>query len=268
MKLKRILTGVIGLPIVALILIFGNKYIIDVLFAVVAEISMYEYFHAIEKKYKPVKYLGYILAALIAFIHIIPMAIWSKILSMLLPTSIVILFINIIVTSMKIEPKDIFATFFGICYVIGFILFLPLVYSMPNGKFLIWYILIAAWGTDTFAYAVGVRWGKHKLTKISPKKSIEGSIGGTIGAIVIAVIYTIVLEKYVNIELSYAFVAVMTLVLSVLSQLGDLSASSIKREMNIKDYGNIIPGHGGMLDRIDSIMFVAPFAYFLLILMH
>ena len=264
MKLKRILTGVIGFPIVALILIFGNKYIIDVLFAVVAEISMYEYFHAIEKKYKPVKYLGYILAALIAFIHIIPMAIWSKILSMLLPTSIVILFINIIVTSMKIEPKDIFATFFGICYVIGFILFLPLVYSMPNGKFLIWYILIAAWGTDTFAYLVGIKFGKHKLTPISPKKSIEGSIGGIVGSTLIAIIYTYFINKICNAGISYLEITGIAVVLSVLSQIGDLAASSIKRYVDIKDFGKIIPGHGGMLDRIDSILFIAPFAYFLL----
>jgi len=267
MKMKRILTGIIGLPIVAAILILGNKYIIDVIFAVVAAISMYEYFGAIEKKYKPVKWIGYIGAILIAFIHIIPIHIWLKILIMFVPTSIVLLFINIIVTSMKITPKDIFATFFGICYVIGFLVFLPLLYSMPNGKFLIWYILIAAWGTDTFAYAVGMKFGKHKLTKISPKKSIEGSIGGMTGAIVIALIYTAIVNQYVNLGFSYIFVGIATLVLSVLSQLGDLSASSIKREMEIKDYGNLIPGHGGMLDRIDSIIFVAPFAYFLLILL-
>lgn len=267
MKIQRILTGIIGLPIVAAILILGNKYIIDVVFALVAAISMHEYFGAIEKKYKPVKWIGYIAAILIAFIHIIPIHIWLKILIMFIPTSIVLLFINIIVTSMKITPKDIFATFFGLCYVIGFLVFLPLLYSMPEGKFLIWYILIAAWGTDTFAYAVGMKFGKHKLTKISPKKSIEGSVGGTAGAIIIALIYTIIVKQYVDLGLSYGYVAVTTLVLSVLSQLGDLSASSIKREMEIKDYGNLIPGHGGMLDRIDSIIFVAPFAYFLLILL-
>lgn len=267
MKMKRILTGIIGLPIVAAILILGNKYMIDAVFAIVALISIHEYFNAIEKQYKPVKWIGYIVAVLIAFIHVIPLEIWSKILIMFVPTSIVLLFINIIVTSMKIEPKDIFATFFGICYVIGFLVFLPLLYSMPNGKFLIWYILIAAWGTDTCAYAVGMKFGKHKLTKISPKKSIEGSIGGTVGAIAIALIYTAIVNQYVDLGLSYVFVALATFILSVLSQLGDLSASSIKREMEIKDYGNLIPGHGGMLDRIDSIIFVAPFAYFLLILL-
>lgn len=267
MKLQRILTGLIGFPIVAAILILGNKYLIDVIFAIVAAISIHEYFGAIEKKYKPVKWIGYIAAILIAFIHVIPIEIWTKILIMFVPTSIVLLFINIIVTSMKITPKDIFSTFFGLCYVIGFLVFLPLLYSMPNGKVLIWYILFAAWGTDTFAYAVGMKFGKHKLTKISPKKSIEGSIGGTIGAVVIALIYTVIVNQYADLGLSYVFVTITTIVLSVLSQLGDLSASSIKREMDIKDYGNLLPGHGGILDRIDSIIFVAPFAYFLLILL-
>lgn len=264
MKLQRILTGIIGLPIVAAILIWGNKYLIDAVFAIVALISIYEYFGAIEKQYKPKKWIGYISAILIAFIHIIPVEIWTKILIMFVPTSITLLFINIIVTGMKITPKDIFATFFGMCYVIGFLVFLPLLYSSQNGKFLIWYILISAWGTDTFAYFTGMKFGKHKLTKISPKKSIEGSIGGTVGAVVIALIYTVVVNQYVNLGFSYIFVAIITLILSVLSQLGDLSASSIKREMDIKDYGNLLPGHGGILDRIDSIIFVAPFAYFLL----
>ena len=267
MNLKRILTGVIGLPIVSAILIWGNKYIIDVLFFVIAEISIYEYFNAISKKYKPVKYLGYILAAIIPFIHIIPAEILTKIAIIVIPGSIAVLFIHIIATSMKTKPKDIFATFFGIFYVIGFILFLPLLYGTPNGKYLIWYLLISAWGTDTFAYAVGRRFGKHKLTTISPKKSVEGSIGGTIGAIIIALIYTYVTEQYVDLGLSYIIVAVGTLILSILSQIGDLAASSIKREMEIKDYGNLLPGHGGMLDRIDSLIFIAPFAYLLFVLL-
>lgn len=267
MNLKRILTGIIGLPIVAAILILGNKYIIDVLFAIVAEISIYEYFNAISKKYKPVRFIGYIAAALIAFMHVIPIEILTKIAIIFIPTSIVILFLNIIITSMKIEPKDIFATFFGICYIVGFILFLPMLYATTNGKFLIWYILIAAWGTDTFAYAVGRRLGKHKLTTISPKKSIEGSIGGTIGTIILALAYTYIVQKYVDLNLSFTLVTVATLVLSLLSQIGDLAASSIKREMEVKDYGNLLPGHGGMLDRIDSMIFIAPFAYFLLILL-
>lgn len=75
-------------------------------------------------------------------------------------------------------------------YIIGFIQFIPLIYAMQHGKFLIWFLAIAAWGTDTFAYIVGMKFGKHKLTKISPKKTIEGSIGGIVGTVIISLIYT------------------------------------------------------------------------------
>ena len=267
MNLKRILTGLIGFPIVALILVYGNKYVIDLIFTIVAEISIYEYFHTISKKYKPVKYLGYLTALLIAFIHIIPAAILTKIAIMIVPISVVLLFLQVILTSMKTKPQDIFTTLFGMCYVLGFIVFLPMLYGAPNGKILIWYLIFAAWGTDTFAYAVGRRFGKHKLTSVSPKKSIEGSIGGTIGSVIVALIFTYIIKNNINIDLSYILVGITACILSVLSQIGDLAASSIKREMDVKDYGNLLPGHGGMLDRIDSLIFIAPFAYFLFILL-
>ena len=265
-NLKRIITALICLPILALILIFGNKYIIDVLFAIVAVISLYEYFHATSKEYKSLKVLGYLFAICIAFIHVIPKEILTKAFVMIIPTSICVLFASVIATEMRIKPKDIFSEFFGMCYILGFIIFLPLIYALENGKFFIWFVLIAAWGTDTFAYSIGRRIGKHKLTKISPKKSVEGSIAGIFGAIILGVIYTYFINKYVGLNISYLLISIMMFISSILSQLGDLAASSIKREMEIKDYGNLFPGHGGMIDRIDSIIFVAPFIYFLLIL--
>lgn len=264
MKLKRILTGVIGFPIIALILIYGNKYIIDALFAVVAIISMHEYFNAVSRKYKPVKWLGYVSAILIAFLHLVTDIVLMKILIAIIPLIMAILFIKVITSNMETNFADIACTLFGIIYVVGFLIFIPLVYGLGYGKFLIWYILISAWGTDTFAYIVGLSIGKHKLTKISPKKSIEGSIGGIVGAVAISLIYTAVISSYVYLNISYLYVGIMTAILSVFSQIGDLSASSIKRYIDIKDFGNLLPGHGGMLDRIDSIIFIAPFAYFIL----
>ena len=155
---------------------------------------------------------------------------------------------------------------FGILYVLGFLMFIPMIYAEENGKFLIWYLAFAAWGTYTFAYFVGSVIGKHKLTPISPKKSIEGSIGGVIGAAILSLIYTIIINEYGGLDISYWAILGITALLSILSQIGDLAASSIKRFVKIKDFGNIIPGHGGMLDRIDSIIFIAPFAYYLLTL--
>ena len=134
---------------------------------------------------------------------------------------------------------------------------------MKNGKFLLGYIFIASWGTDVFAYCIGRRFGKHKFSKVSPKKSIEGCIAGTIGSTVLALIYTIILNNVITFEYSYFIVGISGIALSLIGQLGDFSASCIKRYVDIKDYSNLLPGHGGMLDRIDSVLFIAPFAYML-----
>ena len=266
MKLKRIISGIIGLPIVALILIYGNTYVIDMLFAIVAAIAIHEYFNAFKEKNKPVKWIGYLACILIAFLHIIPMKYLLLVLGLSSPVIIALLFIKVVTSNMKTTITDIMITFFGICYVVFFLSFIPLLHGIENGKYLIWFILIAAWGTDTCAYFVGCKYGKHKFSEISPKKSIEGCIGGTIGSMILALIYAFSLNKLVGLEISYIYIALIGLVLSILSQMGDLSASSIKRTVGIKDFGNLIPGHGGMLDRIDSIIFIAPFAYFLLTL--
>lgn len=263
MKLKRMLTGIIGLPIVALILIFGNKYVIDVLFALIAIVAIYEYFDSF-KGFKPVKWLGYLACLLIAFLHVIPKEYLIHTLGISISTIITVLFIKVIATNMKTSISDIMITFFGICYITFFLSFVPLLYGMENGKYLVWFILIAAWGTDTCAYFVGVKFGKHKFSKVSPKKSIEGCIGGTIGSAIIALIYTFAINKFAGLNISYLYIIPIGILLSILSQIGDLSASTIKRTAGIKDFGNIIPGHGGLLDRIDSIILIAPFAYFLL----
>lgn len=268
MKLKRIFSGIIGLPIVALILIYGNIYVIDIFFALIAMITIHEYLNSFKEKYKPVKWIGYLSCILIAFLHIIPKE--YLLYTVILSTSVLIaiLFIQVVLSSMKTSVIDIMITFFGICYIVFFLSFIALLHGIQNGKYLIWFILIAAWGTDTCAYFVGSKFGKHKFTKISPKKSIEGCIGGTIGALVITLIYTFAINKIVGMQISYIYIALIGLILSILSQIGDLSASSIKRAMEIKDFGNLIPGHGGMLDRIDSIIFIAPFSYFLLTLIQ
>ena len=138
--------------------------------------------------------------------------------------------------------------------------------SIENGKILIWYALFSAWGTDVFAYVIGrtFKLGKHKFSKISPKKSIEGCIAGLIGGVVLSLLYTLCIDKFAGFEISYVKVLIVSLVLSIIGQFGDFAASSIKRFVGIKDYSNLIPGHGGLLDRIDSLIFIAPFAYILL----
>jgi len=174
------------------------------------------------------------------------------------------MFFNVVISDMKKDFQDATYTLFGIIYIVFFLIFFVLIRNLENGKILIWYPIFIAWGTDVFAYIFGKRIGKHKFSKISPKKTVEGCIAGTIGAIIVVFIYTFLVNKFTNLDYSYIYMIIITLVLSVLSQIGDFTASSIKRYVEIKDYSELIPGHGGMLDRIDSLLFIAPFAYILL----
>lgn len=264
MNIKRLLSTILGLPAVVLVLAFGNTYFIDAAFAIVALISMYEYFNALKEKANPVKWLGYLSALMIAFIHLIPNFNLIYV-TYAIPFIVAILFMQSLFTKMKYTIKDISITLFGICYISLFILFIPLISGNVSCKIYLWYIIIAAWGTDIFAYLVGkvFKLGKHKFSKISPNKSIEGCVGGTLGALLIAVIYTYICNVIFKMQLSYVEMSLVTVVLSILSQIGDFSASSIKRYTEMKDFGDLIPGHGGMLDRMDSVIFIAPFAYLL-----
>ena len=266
MDIKRITSGLLGFPLVVIVLIIGNKYIVDVALSIIAILAMDEYFNAISKISKPVKWIGYVSCISIALIHIIPEEYLTTVSILAIPTLLLILFIQVIITEMKTSFKDIAYTFFGIMYVVMLLMFFAKINGMENGNILIWYAIFAAWGTDIFAYFIGKYFGKHKFSKISPKKSIEGCIAGTIGAILIMLIYTYVVNTLWGMQYSYITIAIISFILSIIGQIGDFAASSIKRYVDIKDYSNLIPGHGGMLDRIDSLIFLAPFAYVLFML--
>ena len=264
MDIKRITSALLGLPLVVLILVFGNKYVVDIAFAIVAAMSLHEYFNAFKEKANPVIWIGYVASALIAFIHIIPLEHAITIVSVLIPLAIAVLFLQVILTNMKTNVRDIAITFFGICYISLFLMFVPLINGLENGKLLVWYIFTCAWGTDIFAYIFGKWIGKHKFSKISPNKSIEGCVSGIIGAILLSLLATYIFNSFFGMEFSYISTIIISIILSVVGQIGDFAASSIKRYVGIKDFSNLIPGHGGMLDRLDSVIFIAPFAYMLL----
>ena len=267
MDIKRITSGLLGFPLVLLILIIGDKIIVDVALSIIALLAMNEYFNAVSKVSKPVRWLGYLSCLSIALVHIVPKEYLSTIVTLAVPTILLILFSQVIATEMKTTFKDIAYTFIGIFYVVFFMMFVAFINGMQDGNILIWYAIIAAWGTDIFAYFVGKAIGKHKFSKVSPKKSIEGCIGGTLGAILLMILYTYVANTFWGMNYSYLFIAGIGLILSLIGQIGDFAASSIKRSVDIKDFSNLIPGHGGMLDRIDSLIFLAPFAYALFTLL-
>ena len=276
MDIKRVLTSVLGLPLVIVILVFGNETIIDIFFAIVALIAIREYFGAFEKskKAKPVKWIGCLIAISIAVLRLFHLEstlvdVDTDMINMmfcLVIFSVFIVFFHILNSGMKTSIIDGAVTVFGILYVPVMIIFLPIIYSQKNGEILIWYVIICGWTTDIFAYLAGkiLNNRKHKFSKISPNKSIEGCIAGAIGAVIVSLIYTVICNTYFFTNISYIYIILISLLLSIIGQIGDFAASSIKRYNEIKDYGNLIPGHGGILDRIDSILFIAPVAYILL----
>ena len=267
MDIKRITSGLLGFPLVLIILLIGNKYIVDIALAIIALLAMNEYFNAVQKVSNPVRWVGYLSCFSIAIIHLVPDELLNMVVTLAVPTILLILFAQVIATEMKTNFKDIAYTFLGIFYVVFFMMFVAFINGMPNGNILIWYAIIAAWGTDIFAFFVGLLIGKHKFSKVSPKKSIEGCIAGTIGAVLLVLLYTYIVNTFFGMNYSYLYFAGIGLILSLIGQIGDFAASSIKRFVDIKDFSNLIPGHGGMLDRIDSLIFLAPFAYTLFTLL-
>ncbi len=164
-----------------------------------------------------------------------------------------------------IEGRTVMNAFFGFIYVPVMLSFIFLVRCMNNGQFLVWLIYIVSWVCDTSAYCVGMLFGRHKLAPVlSPKKSIEGAVGGVAGSAVVSWIFALILVNTLHIpgELIWLFIIAGALG-SVVSQTGDLAASAFKRNYDIKDYGSLIPGHGGILDRFDSVIFAAPVIYIL-----
>ena len=197
------------------------------------------------------------------FIHVIPKEYAIIAIATILPLSILALFIVVLSKKTKTDVIDIAITFFGICYIVLFLMFMSIIRNMENGKFLIWYVFISSWLTDVFAYIAGKTIGKHHFTDISPNKTIEGCIGGTLGATICMIIYTVILNNFAGFNINIALITITGIILSIVGQIGDLSASSIKRYAGIKDFSDLIPGHGGMVDRVDSVIFIAPFAYLL-----
>lgn len=261
MDLKRILTTVLGLPIVALLFTLGNQYIIGIAVLIASTISMHEYFGAVKKVAKPIRWVGYLSNLYIVGAMFLKTEQLLSIVTLSIPIVIFLLFSNVIVTDMKITFKDVAYTLVGIIYIAIFFMFLELIRKLEHGKVLFAYTFVISWSTDIFAYLIGKKWGKHKFSKISPKKSIEGCIAGAIGAVLVSIIYITISNIFWGTEFSYLFIAIISLVLSLISQVGDFVASSIKRFVDVKDYGNLLPGHGGMLDRLDSLVFIAPFLY-------
>lgn len=163
----------------------------------------------------------------------------------------------------KYQASQIMSGFFGFVYAPVMFSFIYMTRELSNGIYIVWMIFISSWICDSCAYLTGILIGKHKLTpKLSPKKSVEGAIGGIVGSALVGGLYGyFVVEGVIaGQEITWVFVLISA-VGAMISQIGDLAASAIKRNHEIKDYGHLIPGHGGIMDRFDSVIFTAPMIY-------
>lgn len=162
----------------------------------------------------------------------------------------------------KRKLEDAMATITGIFYIVFFSFHVVLIDKTGNAAILIWLVVLSAFGSDVFAYFTGMAIGRHKLCPtISPKKTVEGAIGGVVGSILLCGLFGFIFAgEY------FWHCLIIGAIGAAISQCGDLTASVFKRKMDIKDYGNLIPGHGGVLDRFDSVLFTAPAVFYYIVL--
>jgi len=257
----RLFSGIILVVLMLLLIIpGGNLLLAGVTF--LALVAMMEMLRVAKVNKTPLGILGY------CAVFLIYVLLYLDYMEKLVPLIIfyVIAVMAVYVVSFpKYKAEQVLYAVFGFFYAGLLISYIYQVRELPGGAFSVWLIFIAAWGSDTCAYCVGMLFGKHKAFPVlSPKKSWEGCIGGVVGAALIAMIYCFVMNYWFGQNFSVIQYALVCACGSVISQVGDLAASAIKRNNDIKDYGKLIPGHGGVLDRYDSIIFVAPIVFYLL----
>jgi len=224
--------------------------------------GMYELYKVSKfKSINPLSYVGYFLC--IVYYLTLGNNIDYKFIFFVIIISLLIMFC-IPVFDTKYNFIDISITLLAFLYISVFFSFIVLVNNKDYGNYYVWLIFISSWMCDTSAFYTGKFFGKTKLCpKVSPKKTVEGSIGGLIGSAASCGIFGIfIISRGVSIALIH-FV-IIGIVCGIFSQFGDLTASSIKRFAGVKDYGNLIPGHGGILDRFDSILFSALIVFYYL----
>ena len=253
----RLISGIV-LVIIALATIISGSWILFFTLLAVSLIGMRELYKVMKVSDEHVTVLelvGYLGAVLY---HIAMKADFGNYGTMAIIISMILILFVYVFGYPKYHAEQVMAAFFGVVYVAVMLSFIYLTRSLPDGKFLVWLIFLCSWGCDTCAYCVGMLIGKHKMAPVlSPKKSIEGAVGGVAGAALLGVIYAAATQG------KMAEYALICAVGALISMVGDLAASAIKRNQNIKDYGKLIPGHGGILDRFDSVIITAPVIYYL-----
>ena len=275
--LVRIITGAVAIGVFIPVCIFSDTMVFPVVIGLMCLIGVYEMAKCLgfEKKYAitiPMYLVALILPMLrhdkydILFNHNNAYLAFAMI---ILFSMLIYVLAYVMLKKNTIKLSEILTFYALFVYVVGCFTSMVVVrYTNANlatngesvsGAYVYLLAFMGAWVCDTFAYFTGRFFGKHKLIpEISPKKTIEGSIGGIIFTVGAFALYTLIVNSFFGQSLSYLKVCIIGFALSIISQIGDLVASSVKRQYNLKDYGNLFPGHGGVLDRFDSVMLTAP----------
>jgi len=255
--LTRIITAVILIAVFLPIMYFSDTYAFDIAAALLSVTAVYELLGCtgMKKEYS---------VAIPVYIYALAMPLYVEVsykytynLTLLL---IFVLFSVTVFSKGKHNIEKTSAlTAFSI-YAVSSFTALIILRRGDFGEYIIWLVFIGAWVTDTCAYFVGRFFGKHKLIPdVSPKKTVEGAVGGAVFCIAAYVLYGVIISAFFDVRANFAALAAAGCISSLVSQLGDLCASKIKRHYNIKDFGTLLPGHGGIMDRFDSILAVALF---------
>jgi phosphatidate cytidylyltransferase len=261
--LERTISGILLVIIALVTIIAGN----DILLATIGLISLIGFYELI-KVFKMEKtiagVIGYI--ATIAYYALLRLELQEYLILFFIVYLLMLLGVYVF-SFPKYKADDIIPVFFGMFYVVLMLSYIYQVRMLEDGAYIVWLIFLCSWGCDTCAYLVGVMFGKHKMAPIlSPKKSIEGGIGGVVGAALLGFAYASIFKENLAMENPTVLFPIVCVFGAIVSQMGDLAASGIKRNHDIKDYGKLIPGHGGIMDRFDSVIITAPIIFYLVTL--
>lgn len=256
----RLISGII-LVIIALVTIISGGPVLLGTLMLISLIGLSEIYKVVKIEKTMLGYAGY----LATIIYYLLLFLEVKYDAMLFVIAVLVAMMVIYVFAFpKYVSEQAITGFFGVFYVSVMLSFIYQTRVLEEGLFIVALAFLCSWGCDTCAYCVGVLIGKHKMApKLSPKKSVEGAIGGLVGAALLGALYALAINKWGGASASPANYALICFVGGMISMVGDLAASAIKRNHEIKDYGTLIPGHGGILDRFDSVIFTAPVIFYL-----
>lgn len=269
MFVTRLISGIVLLAIMIAAMILGND-VLYFLSAVLAFIGLYELYKTYNIHKNMLGYAG--MAGAVIYVSCVRiqtlMDIKELTMAALIVGFLLVMFVYVFAFPKFKADQAAFAVF-GLVYVPVLMLCMYQVRQLSDGLFLVPLIFVSAWGNDTCAYCVGRLIGRHKMAPVlSPKKSVEGAVGGIAGAVILGILYGYFLgDRLPSLKSPMLSCAIICGIGALIAIVGDLAASAIKRNQGVKDYGKLIPGHGGVMDRFDSILFTAPAVYFLALFM-